>query len=114
MSIDAFCTIQSSTKRNSDLGNGIRGGAVTYLTSLMITPLYPLSGQTVRMLNLSGAQLRETKECFHLPGAGSALPDVREGDRLVLDGVEYPVSYVAEWQDADLPSLHIVVGEIKG
>jgi len=105
------CTVRASTKRNLVLGSGVRGALATYLTRLMITPLYPLSGETAATLALNSP--REAKECYHLPEVGSDLPDVKEGDRLVIDGVEYPITAVSEWNDPDLPSLHIVVGEIK-
>lgn len=106
-----FCTVRASTKRNTRLGDGERGELFTHLTRLMITPLYPLSGETARTLALNSP--REAKECYHLPEQGSELPDVKEGDRLVIAGVEYPIRAVSEWNDPDLPSLHIVVGEIK-
>lgn len=113
MTAAAFCTTTASTKRNTDLTGGKRGPAVANLTSLLITPLWPVSGETVRLLGLTGAQLRELKECFHVPAAGVALPDVREGDLLVVAGAEYPVSFASEWTDGDIPTLHIVVGEVK-
>lgn len=113
MSAAAFCTVTASTKRNTDLGGGKRGPAETYLTNLAITPLWPVSGETVRLLGITGAQLRELKECYHVPAPGVALPDVVEGHTLVVAGAEYPVSYVSEWTDGAVPTLHIVVGEVK-
>jgi hypothetical protein len=107
----SFCTVVSSTKRNSDQGGGKRGPAATHLSSLLITPLWPVSGETVRTFALNSP--REMKECFHVPAAGLPLPDVKEGDRLVVAGVEYPIDHVAEWTDNRVPCLHIVVGEIK-
>ena len=113
MSAAAFCTVTASTKRNTDLGGGKRGAAVANLTELAITPLWPLSGETVRLLGVTGAQLRELKECYHVPAAGVALPDVLEGDVLVVAGAEYPINYVSEWTDGAVPTLHIVIGEVK-
>lgn len=106
-----FCRIEASTLRNTNFGYGRRGPAVIYLDSLMITPLYPVSGETVRTLALNSP--REMKECYHVPASGVELPDVKEGDRLVVDSVEYPIDHVAEWNDNRVPCLHIVVGEIK-
>lgn len=113
MTAAVFCTVSATTKRNTDLGGGKRGAAVTHLIGLAITPLWPLSGETVRLLGITGGQLRELKECYHVPAAGVALPDVAEGDVLVVAGAEYPISYVSEWTDSAAPSLHIVVGEVK-
>lgn len=106
-------TVTASTKRNTDLGGGKHGAAVAHLTSLVITPLYPAASAIVQRLGFTGAQLREMKECFHLPVVGAAMPDVRERDILTVAGVDYPIAYVAEWPDSILPSLHIVVGEVK-
>lgn len=105
-----FTTVEASTKRSANLGGGKRGEAVELLETLMITPLYPLSAGTIRTLALNSPQ--EAKECYHIP-SDSTLPDVKEGDFLVVDSVEYPIDYVSEWPDPDLPSLHIVVGEVK-
>lgn len=115
MSAREFCTLTASTKRNEDLGSGRTGAAIENLTSLAVTPLWPVSAETRRVLELNSP--REFKECFHVPVAGGALPDVVEGDILVLSGAEYPVHYVAEWpgiNTSDLPSLQIVVQEVKG
>lgn len=108
-----FCTTAASTKRNSDLGSGRKGAKATYLTSLAVTPLWPASEGTIRTLNLSSP--REVKECYHVPVEGDALPDVKEGDDLVIAGVSYPVRFVGEW-DGVVPAikaLKIVVTEVK-
>lgn len=111
MSARAFCTVTASTKRNADLGSGRTGAPVTHLASLAITPLWPTSQETINTLSLNSP--RETKECFHVPAAGAALPDVRERDILTVDGVDYPIQYVGEWTDARVPTLHIVIQEVK-
>lgn len=104
-----MCTVTASTKRSTG-GNT----PATNLASLLITPLWPLSPQTQSLVELNSP--REAKECYHVPTAGGSLPDVAEGDRLVIGSTEYPVLYAAEWTgiDAnDIPCLHIVVQEIK-
>ena len=111
MSASAFCTLTASTKRNADLGSGRKGAAVTSLASLAITPLWPLSRETIRTLELNSP--RELKECYHVP-AGATLPDVKERDILVVGANQYPIEYVGEWTDGDVPCLQIIVGEIKG
>lgn len=113
MTAAAFCNIQASTKRNPELGGGRNTVAVPHLASIMITPLWPVGGATVQTLGITGNQIREMKECYHVPTSGTALPDVRERDILVVGGAEYPVSSVAEWPDWEIPTLHIVVGEVK-
>ena len=115
MSAVAFCTVTASTKRNSDLGSGKRGAAAANLSSLLVTPLWPVGEEVVNLLELNSP--REYKVCYHVPAAGSALPDVVEGDILVHGGADYPIRYAGEWPDLsndDVPSLMLVVQEVKG
>jgi len=112
MTARAFCTVEASTKRNPAQSGGRHGAAVTHLASLLITPLWPVSRETVSVLALNSP--REYKECFHVPVAGGSLPDVVEGDVLVVGAVEYRVDYVGEWTDGSVPCLHIIAQEIKG
>lgn len=111
-----WCTVTASTKRNADLGSGRTGAAVEELSTLPVSPLWPVSAETQRTLDLNSP--REFKECYHVPAAvGGTLPDVKEGDILVAGGSEYPIYYVAEWTGinaSDYPSLHIVIQEVKG
>lgn len=108
----AFCTVTASTKRNQDLGNNLRGAAITNLASLAVTPLWSLRPETIETLGISSP--REYKECFHVP-TGDTLPDVVEGDVLVHGGTDYRIDHVAEWPDLSggIPTLHIVVTAIK-
>mgnify|MGYP007123473304 CR=1 FL=1 len=85
---------------------------MTHLASLLITPLWPVSRETVNLLALNSP--REYKECYHVPQASDVLPDVGEGDVLVIGAVEYRVDYVGEWTDNSVPCLHIIAQEIKG
>lgn len=112
MSASDFCTVTASTKRNTDLGSGRTGAAAENLASLAVTPLWPVSRETTQLLDLPRPV--EFKECFHVPGAGVALPDVVEGDILVHGGSEYPVHYAGEWADSDVPTLLLVVQQVKG
>lgn len=112
MSARAFCTVTASTKRNADLGSGRTGAAAENLTSIAITPLWPLEVGTIQVYNI--ARPAETKECYHVPADGDALPDVVEGDILTVDGTDYPVQHVGEWTDNGVPCLQIIVQEIKG
>lgn len=111
MSARVFCSVTASTKRNATVSGNRLGAAVTNLASLAITPLWPVSRETIRTLDLNSP--REMKECFHVPVAGGSLPDVKERDILVVGANEYPIDAVMEWTDGDIPCLHIVVGEVK-
>lgn len=112
MTARAFCTVAASTKRNTDLGGGLRGAPAEYLTGLLVTPLWSLRPETIETLGISSP--REYKECYFVPAA-DALIDLVEGDVLVHGGTEYRVDYVAEWPDLSggVPCLQIVVAEIK-
>lgn len=112
MTARSFCTTTASTKRNVDLGQGRTGEAVEYLATLAITPLWPVSNVTRHMLGLEGS-MRELKEAYHVPLEGDALPDVKEGDILVVNSREYPIEHAYEWTDADVPTLMIICQEVK-
>lgn len=112
MTARSFCTVMASTKRAPDLGGGRTGAPELYLAELAITPLYPVGQETVTLLELNSP--REFKECYHVPAVGASLPDVVEGDILTVAGADYPISYVGEWNDGDVPALHLVVQEVKG
>lgn len=112
MSAAVFCTVTASTKRGENLGSGRTGAPVANLASLLVTPLWPVNGETTNLLALNSP--REYKECYHVPAAGGSLPDVVEGDVLVHGGAEYRIAWVGEWTDGDVPALHIVAQQIKG
>lgn len=110
MSARSFMTVTASTKRNAIDGNRLTA-AETHLASLLITPLWPVGRETIRLLDLNSP--RVMRECFHVPAAGEALPDVKERDILVIGSEEFPVDFAGKWQDDTVPTLHIVVGEVK-
>ncbi len=112
MGAASFCTVTASVKRNSDLGGGITGEPVTHIASLAITPVWPIQrvDQVQALLELASA--RELKECYHVP-TSTTLPDVKEGDLLVLGTAEYPILHVMEWTDWDVPALQIIVQDVK-
>ena len=114
MSARTFCVLTASTKRNADLGNGRTGAPVTYLEELAISPLWPLTPETIRQLDINSP--REMKQTYHAPVTGGDLPDVREGDVLTVDGVDYPIFHVSEWGDLinGIPCLEIIVSLVKG
>ncbi len=111
MSARNFCTVTASVKRNSTVA-GITGQPVVHLASLLITPVWPMQrvDQVQALSELASA--REMKECYHVP-TSSVLPDVQEGDLLVVGANEYPVLHVMEWTDGDVPCLQLIVQEVK-
>lgn len=111
MSARSFCTVTASTKRNEALSGGRTGAPTVNLASLAITPLWPLDGGAVQSLGISSP--REYLMAFHVPESEN-LPDVAEGDMLTVDGVDYPIQYVDDWTDGDVPSLRIVVQKVQG
>lgn len=110
MSANNFCTVSASTKRNPPPSGGIVGAATTNLASLLITPLWPMNQEIIQTLALNSP--REFKQCYCVTSDGT-LPDIMESDILVIGANEYPVYWVGEWIDNAIPSLHIVVQEIK-
>lgn len=112
MSAAAFCTVTASTQRNASLGSGRMGAPAANLASLLITPLWPVSAETIQRLELN--RPAEVKECYHVPVAGAALPDVLEDDVLVVGAATYRIRHAGEWTDGAVPSLHIVVDAIRG
>lgn len=109
----AFTTVSASTTRSTTLAGNRTGAAATYLTGLLITPLWPLNASTVESLGISSPV--EAKECYFVPSANEPLPDIVEGDGLIVGGVSYPIDNVSEWTAvAGLPAcLRIVVNSIK-
>lgn len=108
-----FMTTVASTKRNPAPVSGRITAPVAYLTTLRVTPLWPVSNETVRQLDINSP--REMKECFAVPD-GDTLPDVKEGDILTVAGVDYPIYWAGEWPDLSggIPTLQLVVSQIKG
>jgi hypothetical protein len=98
--------------RPEDLGNGRVGPPVEVIPALDVTPLWPLSPETLAEIDINSP--REYKETYHAEKAEMALPDVREGDIMETpDGRTYPIDSVAEWIDRDIPTLRMVVQEVK-
>lgn len=113
MSAASFMTARVTILRNEDLGDGRTGEPAEYLDDLPMTPLWPVGTETINLLELNSP--REFKECFHTVEAGEDLPDIREGDILETEaGEQFPVAAVNEWIDDDIPTLHLVVQQVKG
>lgn len=117
MSAQQFCTVTASTMRNQSTSLTQVGEHEPYLAGLQITPFWPVNTEIVDMTGI-GESPHEIKECYHVPADGSQLPDIQEGDVIVVEDKRYPVSFVAEWGDpighGHIASLHIIVQIPKG
>lgn len=96
--------ITASTKRPPAISGGKRGAAVTHISTLKITPLDPVDGDTVRRLNL--ATTVEVLQTFCESGY-----DIKDGDVLVVDSVEYPIRAVSDWAFINSTYLHLIVDQ---
>jgi hypothetical protein len=83
-------TVTASTKRAPAFAAGKRGPAVTFLASVLISPLTPASKALMVRQDLRTPYTM--LECF-CPDEH----DIQNGDFLVIDGREYPVRFVETW-----------------
>ncbi len=82
-------TVRASTKRFPAMDAGKRGAAAAHLASLVVCPLDPVGSEAQRWETLDipvDARQTFTQKC-----------DVIAGDVLVVDGVDYPVHLVRDW-----------------
>jgi hypothetical protein len=80
-----FTTVIASTKRK-----GLTTGFTANLSGLNCTPLAPIDPETRLRLQLNTPHtLWET----YLEGDH----DIKEGDKLVIDSVEFPIKTIAPW-----------------
>lgn len=98
-------TKTAQTKRAA-MVNGMRGTPTTYLASVSISPLDPVSSEIA--MRVAGKAPHELLQTF-VEGA----VDVREGDVLVVDGKEYPIRSCAEWKWHNSEYRHLVLEDIK-
>lgn len=90
-SFSKLLTQTASTKRPPAVSvSGLRGAAVTNLASLSCTPLTPVSGELAVRAGVKSPT--ETKQTMCDGGL-----DIREGDFLVVSGVDYAIRAVEEW-----------------
>ena len=107
-SFTKLATVTASTKRNPDVSGGKVGAAATNLSSLVCTPMYPVSDETAHRLGLDNPF--EFKECFVQGGL-----DIVKGDYLVISSEEYPIRFVEAWSwpPDDEDRLRLVVEDIE-
>lgn len=96
MSATAAATIAASTKRSPGAVAGKVGAPTTHLATLAIVPGLPVSAETAQTVQLNSP--REAKETYAFADAATnTLPDVQEGDILVIGAVEHVIRSVAEY-----------------
>ena len=101
----------ATTQRNAD-GTGM----AAHLSGLAVTIPYPVEAEVVSDAGLEGAA-REYKQVFARKQSHTddmvvvdQIPDIIEGDNLIIDSVTYRVRSAAEWDGM----LHLIVGQMKG
>jgi hypothetical protein len=87
-------TMAASTKRPPAASGGKVSQPVTHLVGLLIVPPLPADREMVEQAELRNP--REAKVTYIFP-TGAALPDVVEGDLLVVGSTEYLINLVKEW-----------------
>ncbi|MBN1991354.1 MAG: hypothetical protein JW953_01525 [Anaerolineae bacterium] len=105
-----------ATKTASTQRNATGSGMSNHLSGLAAPGLYPVDADIVSDAGLEGAA-REYKQTFvrkqsHTDDGQTVdqLPDIKEGDNYIVDGITYRVRSAAEWGNM----LHLVIGELKG
>lgn len=98
MSAATAATTTASTKRPPAVSGGKVGAPAANLTGLKIVPLLPASADLVQEAQLKNPREGKVTYIFPDPEIGNTMPDVVEGDLLVVSGVEYLIHMVKEWQ----------------
>lgn len=84
-SFAVFTTVSCSTERAT-----LTGGYAANLTGLLCTPLAPVDPETRLRLQIQTPNILWEA---HLQGN----PDIKQGDKLVIGSVKYPVKYPEKW-----------------
>lgn len=113
-SYNQLATQSATTQRDVD-GTGM----TAHLSGLSVTIPYPLSQANQDIVSDAGLEgaAREYKQVFarkqsHTDDSVNVdqIPDIIEGDNLIIGGVTYRVRSAAEWDGM----LHLIVGQLKG
>ncbi len=89
-SFNKIATVTASTKRAAAPVSGKTTAPVTYIASLKCVPLWPVDAELQKRLGLDTPY-----ELLQTVIAGGL--DIRQGDFLVVSGVEYPVRRCEDW-----------------
>lgn len=111
--MDAATFLTASTKRPPAVSGGKVGAPATNLSRVSIVPLLPATADLAQEAQLKNP--REGKVTYIFPSDGeNTMPDVVEGDLLVVSGVEYLIHMVKEWQrPSDGNYLEVLVTQRK-
>jgi hypothetical protein len=104
MNIQAFrrmATNTASTKRS-----GLTSGFATNLTNLKCLPLMPVDAEMRKRLDLNTPHVVYDT---YLHG----VTDIKRGDHLVINSVEYPIRSVAPWPWPPETFIHLVVEDLS-
>nr|ASV43905.1 hypothetical protein [Hot spring virus BHS1] len=85
---------------------GVGAAPTTILTGLACTPLDPVSAETQTRLKLDSPY--ELRQCSFQSGH-----DIRKGDLISLDGVDYPVRAVEDYDWRGGTYLRVVVEKVS-
>lgn len=111
MAASDLATVTASTKRPPAVAGGLVGAPTPHLASLPVTPFQSARAELAAEAGIEDP--REAKVCHVFTGGNGALPDVREGDVLVVSGVEYPVRSAAEFNRGADSYIRLLVQERK-
>jgi len=127
--LSKMATATYSTKR-APAESGSKGGPpVTYLTNVSFVPIMPLVGAGVTGGNIPQAPIQalrnrvgeflitmaESQSHTEDSATVNQVPDVMEGDILVIDSVDYPVTEVQNWlaTTALLAGIYVTIEESR-
>lgn len=95
MSASDSATVTASTKRPPTASGGKVGVPAMNLKSVAVVPLLPVGQDLIQEASLKNP--REAKVTYAFADSDNVLPDIMEGDLLVVSGTEYLVNYVKEY-----------------
>ena len=102
---DLSFTFLADTKANTKRAT-LSAGFAAYLYDLPCLPLAPVDSATQQRLDLKTPHvIYET----YFQGE----PDVKKGDVLVIDDVEFPVKQVVRWPWLNDVRLHVIVEDLR-
>lgn len=113
MSASTLATVTASTKRAPAAVSSVIAAPVENLASVMITPFQALNAELAHDVTIHDPS--ESKAC-HAFGAAATnvLPDIVEGDVLVVGGVDYAIIAVHEFnRDSYGSYMRIIVQQGK-
>ncbi|MCL4867795.1 MAG: hypothetical protein KJ063_02405 [Anaerolineae bacterium] len=104
--------LTATTKRYPAVSSGLILAPVQHLTGLPVTPLQSVSAELALQANIQDAH--EVKKTYCFTNSQGALYDVREGDILVVSGVEYAIRSAAEFnRPGDGSYIRLLIQERK-